>query len=356
LTAGLLTAGLLSAQSNPSWWKYVPPESDSLVGIRWETLQMSAFAHSVEAELSSTGSLGFPDLPILRETKQFVIGGPSRLAVANGAFSLEKLRAQAAAKDFHRRRFLNAELWIAPAPDAGNPDVSSVAYITERLLLVGPVKAVEAAIARVSDPKNRSYSPLMARGARYAEEDLWVVAAKLPDPLASLFLPLDLEATAFEGSVSAWDGLHLVAAIERKTPTDALDFADWLSESLASRPAMAEGTEIVTRDRSVLLRMELSEELLNSSLRQPEDAPVAVTATKAQAREFVAPAKAAPAPRVIAITLTEASATSSIPHPPLLNALAPLTAMPIDLPPPPPRTIRILGLDGGPREILLPGR
>src|SRR5262249_6744603 len=148
----------------------------------------------------------------------------------------------------------NAELWANPHSDG-----MSVAYISEKVLLVGSTSTLESEIARVGDPKNRSYSPLLARGARYIKEDLWVVAAKLPDPLASTFVPFDWEATAFEGSVSMWDGLHAVAAVERSNPSRAMDLADVIAMSLASRPAMAEGTEITTHDRSVLIRMDLDE-------------------------------------------------------------------------------------------------
>jgi hypothetical protein len=297
----------------------------------------------------------------------------------------------------------NAELWVNPGKDA-----LSVAYISEKVLLVGNVATLENEIARVSDPKSRGYSPLLARAARYIKEDLWVVAAGLPDPLASAFVPFDWPATAFEGSVSIWDGLHAVAAIERGTPQLAMDLADSIAMSLADRPAMADGTEVTTHDRSVLIRMDLNEEQLALSMRPTVEAaplvseiheplpseptpakktfagapvtakptapaepkpviatlpasskpipaapvvsiaPVSATPAKPQAKAFVppTPTQAATVPSAAAISLPDVEVRGDISPTP--QGSAPQAALP-----PKPRVIRIVGLDDGPREIML---
>jgi hypothetical protein len=312
----------------------------------------------------------------------------------------------------------NAELWVNPVKDS-----LSVAYINEKVLLVGSASTLESEIGRVADPKSRSFSPLLARGARYIKEDLWVVAAGLPDPLASAFVPFDWTATAFEGSISMWEGLHAVAAVERGNPSLAMDLADSIAMSLASRPAMAEGTEVTTRDRSVLIRMDLDEDQLAQSMRPSNESapvvaaeihesvplvepvspavasaaapvkpqpkafvpaavpakpstpatkpviaslpavanskpvpaapvvsivPVAATPAKPQAKAFVAPtatAQATAAAPTAAINLPDVDVRSDIAHTPQGSAQAAL--------PPKPRVIRIVGLEGGPREIML---
>lgn len=350
----LAFAGLAAAQSNPSWWKYVPPESASIVGIQWKELQNSLFGPALAADLAPGGALGFPDLDLLRAPEQIVIGSPALLAIEYGTFPFEKLRAQAEAKGLKRVAYRPAELFVSADPAA-----LSVAYISERLLLIGTRKVLEDSIRRVANPKERAYSPLLARAARYSKEDLWVVASKLPDPLASRFVPVEVDATAFEGSVSAWDGLHLVAAVERSTPMKALDFADSLSESLASKPAMAEGTEIVTRDRSVLIRMDLDMEQLVSSLklppaegitaRDPHDLVTVAAPVKPAAKTFVPPAVA---PVTLASAAPPKDLTAQIPDV-VVNLPMPQTQPRALLPPAPPRTIKIIGLDSGPREIPL---
>ncbi|MEI9813279.1 MAG: hypothetical protein WDO18_11805 [Acidobacteriota bacterium] len=297
--------------------------------------------------------------------EQILIGSPATLAVEYGPFSHDKLREQATKAGFTRRLYKNAELWISPAPDA-----MSVAYISERVLLVAKAGTLEDAVARVSDPKNRSYSPLLARGSRYSKEDLWVVATRLPDPLASSFVPFAWEATAFEGSVSVWDGLHAVAAVERASPTRAMDLADSIAESLASRPALAEGTEITTHERSVLIRMDLDEDQLAESLRPadpnaavaiaaapappppipaPNPAPTPISAAKPQARAFVAPAPAPPTARVTTVVaLPEVDVRSDVAQTAGGSPQASLPAAP-----PRPLTIKIIGLPEGTREIPL---
>ncbi|MEO5926148.1 MAG: hypothetical protein ABIR70_20165 [Bryobacteraceae bacterium] len=356
-SALIATAGLGSAQSNPSWWKYAPPEASAIVGIQWKTLQKTLFAPIIAAELAPGGSFGFPDIEMLRTPEQMIIGSPSTLAVEYGNFPIAKLRTQATEKGLKRTTFKAVELFVS-----SDPAVLSVAYINDKLLLVGSQKNIEDSINRIANPKDHAYSPLLARAARYSKEDIWVVASRLPDPLASQFLPLEIEATAFEGSISQWDGLHLVAAVERSTPMKALDFADSLAESLASRPAMSEGTEISTRDRSVLIRMDLDEEQLASSLRMP--APVllsqdpheqvlaiAAAPAKPQPRAFVPPT----APVAAKVPQPSASLEATI-HEVAVNesTLAGATTQ-VALPPAPPRpkTIKIMGLDSGPKEIPL---
>jgi len=349
-------AGFVPAQSNPSWWKYAPPEASSIVGIQWKALQSSPFASAIAAELAPGGSFGFPDLEILRSPEQILIGSPTMLAIEYGNFPIAKLRAQAEAKGLKRAAFKSAELWIS-----NESSVMSVAYIHEKLLLVGTRKNLEETIARIANPKDRSFSPLLARAARYSKEDLWVVASSLPDQLASLFVPLEIEATAFEGSVSTWDGLHLVASIERATPMKALDLADSLAENLASRPAMAEATEITTRERSVLIRMDLDEQQLASSLRVPlapspqtaephEMVSVAAAPAKPQPRAFVPPT----ALPVAAVRPATSGLSAAIPDVAVTEVVQQGSPQ-MNLPPAPPRpkTIKIIGLDSGPREIPL---
>lgn len=347
--------GLTFAQSNPSWWKYVPPDSASIVGIQWKELRGSMFAPAIATDLGPGGNFGFPDMELLRKAEQIVVSSPSMLAIEYGSFSIETLRAQAEAKGLKRVAFRPSELYVS-----SDPAVRSVAYISEKLVLVGDRKTLEEAVTRIASAKEQAYSPLLSRAARYSKEDLWVVASRLPDPLASSFLPLEIEATAFEGSVSVWDGLHLVAAVERSSPMKALDFADSLAEDLASRPAMAEATEIITRDRSVLIRMDLTDEQLLSSLRMPSTTqevardPHEVVSkaapTKPETRAFVPP----PVPSVSKTVSNAVSSLAAVEMPEaLISVPAPQAAPKAVLPPAPPKTIKIIGLDSGTREIPL---
>jgi hypothetical protein len=343
----LLAALALAAQSNPSWWNYIPPEATAIVGMHWPDLEASVFGAAVAEELLPGGSLQFPDLPILRTAEQILLGAPELLAVEYGKFPLARLREQAAAAGFQKSAWKGAELWLAP-----DVDQLSVAWIHERLLLVGQPRILKESIARVSDPKNRLYSPLLARAARYADQDLWIVARRLPDALASRFVPLEAEASAFEGALSMWNGLHLVAAIERPTPSQALELADDLAELLASRPVVAEGAEITTKDRSVLIRIDLNERQLAAALRRANPAPelAAAPASQPQPKPFAPPPT--PARAAASVPSEGLLAETHLPEATVAQAgfTAPIApaAMPAK-----PKVIRILGLEAGPREIIL---
>lgn len=295
-----MTAYLVSAQSHPTRWKYIPSDATAVVGIQWKTVRSTLLAPAILAELGPGGGVDLAQLSLdasfLEAADELLIASPSMLLVAHGIFTSPALRDHATANGF-RRANGTPEFWISASGQ------TALAFVNGELLLAGPRAAVQQALLWKT-PSSLQPSHLITRGARYAQEDLWIVASRLPDPLASLFIPLDLQATAFEGSVSAWDGLHLVAAIEVGDSEGALDLAGTLEDALESRPVMKEGTKIETRNRSVLMRMDLDERQVHASLRLPGTQPA-----------------------------------SALPFP---DPVAPRQA-----------TIRILGLADGPREIPL---
>jgi len=302
----VLTATLAIADSHPSWWNFAPPEATALVGIRWETLRQSAFAEAIRAELSSSGSLGFPDLPCLSDARQILISSPALLAIAAGNFP--DLRSQATLKGLRPAVYRGVELWISPGKTT-----LSVAQVSDQLLLIGLHKTLEAAIDRSLAETGRRYSPLLARAARYAQtQDLWVISTQLPDPLASLFVPLDAEARSFEGAISVRDGLQLEAALDAGSEEAAAQVAENLRQSIPNLPGVVRGLKVTVAAENVMLTMRVNRDQLSASLRQTSVA---------------SPTAASPAP---------AAATPKAENPAR------------------PQIIRIIGLDEGPREIVLP--
>ena len=312
----LVTGVLAVAQSHPSWWTLASPEATALVGIHWDTLKHSVLAEPVSAELASTGSLGFPDLPCLKNASQILISAPSVLAIASGPFSASTVRAEAVAARMTPATYKNIGLWISPGRTL------SVAQLSDQLLLIGLRKTLENAIdrseearseeTRSAEKNDRQYSPLLARAARYSTKDLWVVAASLPDPLASLFVPIEHETKNFDGSVSVQEGLHLEAVVDAGSQDAAAAIGETLRGSIEALPSVARDLKIEVDAQRVVLTLGVSQEQLVSGLRQP-------------------PAPAEPLP--------VASQRSEPPQPPTPEA---------------PMIIRIFGLDDGPREIALP--
>ena len=298
----LATAEITAGQSHPSWWNYVPPDATALVGIQWEQVRNSIFADAIGVELSSGGSLRFPDLPGLKEARQILISYPELLAIATGSFPAAATREQAARLGLRPAVFHGVDLWIAPDGSL------SIARVSDTVLLVGQRKTLEGAIADSLSDSIRQYSPLLARGARLSQDwDLWIATSRMPDPLANVFVPLQIAADAFEGGVSVRDSLQLGASYQMGSAEQAVAAAERLQQEIPSFPWVAQGLQVQVDDDAVLLTLYVGPEQLAASLRPADPVPEA-----------------------------------ALPAEPVGNG---------------PRVVRIYGLDEGPREtVLSPGK
>jgi hypothetical protein len=316
LCALAVTALAASAQSHPSWWNWASPDATSLVGIRWETVKSTPLAGVLEDELGPDG-LGFPELPLVQASNQFLLSSPSFLVLASGDYPVDRLRAEAGERSLKPYAYKGVDLWISPGKST-----LSVARINDHLLLLGLMRSLEAAIdnAQAATPAERRYSPLLKRAARFSGQDLWVVAAQLPDALASHFVPLEVEARGFDGAVNLSEGIRLEGTLAAASPDDASGIAQRLRQSEAGLPSIARGLQVVQAGDMVVLAMVATREQVTASLR---------------------PTQIQPAPPV---------APPAVPPPAPVAVAAPAPA-PVQSGP---RVVRILGLDDGPREIILP--
>jgi hypothetical protein len=314
--AFLACAALAAAQSHPSWWNYSSPGATALVGIEWQSVRTSPFADAIEGEL--WGDLGFPDLPCLHNARHFVLSSPELLILASGHFAGTALRDQSANKGFKAMTYRGIDLWFASAKG-----VLSVARLNDQLVMIGDPKTLQEAVDRSMDD-SRNYSPLLARAARFAQSDLWVVSSQLPDELASRFVPLDNEAQGFEGSVSLRNGLELDAVLSAGSEQQADVSAGKLRQAIPNFPAIARGLQVTVEDGLVMLTLEATREQVIAALRGPEPVPAPVERIKVETPsrvEFIVVEK----PEVPKEKVSEK-----------------------------PQVIRIIGLDEGPREIVLP--
>jgi hypothetical protein len=314
LAAATLVPGLgqyQQRQSHPAWWTYASPDATAVIGVRWEALRRSPFGAAVESEVFSKEGLGIPALKCLTQSREMLISAPPLVVVSPGPCRPAELREQARALGMRAAIYKGATIWT----ESGRTPLN-VTLLGEQLLVVSDRRTIEEIVEReigraedkerAAEGADRRYSPLLARAARYAADDVWVVASALPDPLAGRFVPLEVAARGFEGGVSLAQGLRLQASVDAGSDGAAQKTAENVHAELALLPAIARGITIEAQSGWVLLSLEVSAEQLAASLR-----PGAAPRTPAAAVALSTPER----------------------------------------PPDQPQVIRIFGLDGGTREI-----
>ncbi|MEO8053062.1 MAG: hypothetical protein ABI833_21860 [Acidobacteriota bacterium] len=299
-----LAASVATGESYPQSWNYIAPDASAIVGVEWQQLRGSFLAEALGADLSGAGRLGFPDLACLRDAREILLAGPDLLGVISGPFPAATVAVQAASLGMRAWDYDGVRMWIASGTHQ-----RSVAQVNDTLLLIGFRDALEAAIDRSLLTAERQSSPLLARAAHLAATfDLWITATSLPDPLVTVFIPLAIESADFDGGVKVRHGLTLDARYYMATPSDAELSADYFREAVPGFHPLLRGMYVIEDGNSVRLKLQVPPEELAAQLRPPE------------------PAKPAPVE------------TKALPET--------VPAMP--------RSVRILGLDDGPREFPLP--
>lgn len=265
----VLAASPAIAQSYPRAWNYIAPDSTAVVGIEWQHLRESFLAEALGVELSGGGRLGFPDLACLSDAREILLAGPDLLGVASGPFPAATVAAQASASGMRSADYDGVRMWIAPGTRG-----RSVAQVNDTLLLIGFRDTLEAAIDRSLLTAERQSSPLLARGAHLAATfDLWIAATALPDPLVSVFIPVDFESGDFDGGVSVRRGLILDARYDMATPEDAELSADYFRDAVPGFHALLRGMNVIEDGNSVRLKLQLASQQIADHLRTPEPAP-----------------------------------------------------------------------------------
>jgi hypothetical protein len=296
-----LAASLAMGESYPRAWNYIAPDSSAVIGIEWQQLHESFLGDALGVELSGSGGLGFPELACLRDAREILLAGPDLLGVVSGSFPAATVAAQAADLGMRSVDYDGVRMWIAAGTSR-----RSVAQVNDTLLLIGFRETLEAAIDRSLLTAERQSSPLLPRAAHLAAaHDLWITATALPDPLVSVFLPMELESGDFDGGVSVRRGLVLDARYDMATPQDAALSAGYFRQAVPGFNSLLQGMNVIEDGNSVRLKLQVAPQELAQHLRPPEPEPA-----------------------------------------------KPVAAAPKE--PAKPQSVRIVGLDDGPREFPLP--
>lgn len=357
----VLSATVATAGSHPGWWAYTSPDATAVVGIEWNNLRDAPFAPVIQAQISPTGPLGFPDLDCLRQAREIVVSSPALLAVETGSFPTAMVQDQAQRRGLRRSVYRGMTLWLPPQADK-----PGVAQIDERLVLVGARKTLESAVdhglEEAGGELGHRDSPLLTRAEFIAQTgDLWVAAVKLPDPLAGRFMPLDIRGSEFLGQVSLRDGLVVQASFDAGSVEAAAKIVRNLGEKTPSFPALAQGLQTAADQSRVTIALQVSSADLAAA---PQPSPAPAPSFEIAAGPLVKPTpalkpapprgsaqpQASAGPQPTAGTQTAETANLAEPEP----SETPFVFVVTHVEEIAPRIIRILNLDGGPREIVLP--
>jgi hypothetical protein len=333
LFAIVLAATAAAGETHPSWWAYASPEATALVGIQWNNLRGSPFAAAIEAQIAPGGALGFPDLDCLRKAREIFISSPALLAAETGDFPVLTVQEQAQRQGFSPLVYRGAVLWLPEQADK-----LGVAQVNEHLVLVGARKTLERALDGQLSERGRADSALLTQAARFSETaDLWVAAVKLPDPLATRFVPLDAAGSGFLGRVTVHDGLTVQAFFDAGSEQAASGFVRAFRDKAPSFPLAARRIEAAADQSRVTIALQVSSsEILTAPYAAPQPAAVAEIANAPQGSAgllildgppIAAEPEPPPAPYRFEVTHVEASQ---------------------------PRIIRIFNLEEGTREVNLP--
>ncbi len=314
------TAALADSDPNPGWRAYVPSDATAVIGIEWGNLRESALAPAIEAEIFGSGSLAFPEIECLKESREIIVSFPGTLAVEEGTFAAATVETQAQSHGLRRSDYHGVTLWLPEQSDK-----RGIARIDDHIILVGSRKDLETSI----DGNTAGSAHFAATG------DLWVVAANPSGALANLFGLTD--ASNFRAQARVRDGIDIETSFDAGSEKPAGEFAPGFREK-----------PVVTVDGSrVNIALHASLDELVTAWRAARAAASQITERSADPVKFEITHAENVKPQIVRIYYLDDGIHEVVLPPVPLNDDALVQP---DLPP----IVKIFNLDGGPRGILLP--
>ncbi|MGA2185968.1 MAG: hypothetical protein ABSH47_23350 [Bryobacteraceae bacterium] len=329
ILAALLACGPLTAQDATTMWQFAPAGTKAFIGIRWHNIEESRIGRALRQQLADAGFAGMPFFGLLRDIDEAVIASPGKqpddpedkeapvLIRVSGRFRTGEFERMMAAHGAHAQLYRQKRVYRQKK----DSDMA-VTLLDERTFLLGDAPSVFAALDRLEWPSPAA-NPLLARAAKLREDyDIWALFAVAPTELAGRLMP-DLpfieDAHGLELGILLRNGLDLRLGLDTESEESATKLADELRKALklvmkdqtAGITAAAKKIQIAADKSSVRLTLRLDAAEVERSLAEAVRRRHAAQSTVA----VIVPAR-----------------------------------------PPPPaqkQTIRIEGLDDGPKEIPL---
>ncbi len=288
----------------PADWRFAHPDATMVGGLRVSALLTSP----IVAAMLEDATAANPNAGAMLDILKTALG-----KVDEVRFSLLDLGNQQ----------MDAVVMVSGEMDEGLAKVLSQGKVGARrinagTLLLGSEEAMDAAVARMSEPPALLHNRALVRGSGMTDQDLWM-AGNLPDTAMTAQLNLTLRGLAF--GLSFHDDLAMELALDAASAEMASDLIRTAHEAEAKQPDMAGRLETSIEDTTATFRVRMPREEALAAIREGKVA------------------------QLFSQVVPGAGPEEADPH--AAETLPPL--------PPQRKTIIIEGLDGGTKEIPMVG-
>jgi len=356
----LLAPALASGQSDAGLWRYVHPNAKAVVSIDWQRVRGSSVFAQLRQKMATAGplplpitSFKFPGMELLNDIDRVLIStpGPSApaappdgavepakahvdqvLFVIHGHFDLAKVKQVLSQYGAKPQTFNSIAVY---RPQGKGGENIAIVPLDAQTILIGDAKSVFASLERNKfPPPPPAAGSLLARVEEMdATYEAWLLMAA-PDVLGSERLNAMLsgsdwgsDARGFEAGVSFKSGMLMDVVVRFASEASAQKMAADLGR-LIKIAAKDHGAEPALQELSKKFKIVAEGMAAHMSLRlTPEEVAKSVQMMQAS------------------MAKGEAAAAQNPPH---IEIRPVITPAPV---PSRPATIRIEGLDDGPREV-----
>jgi hypothetical protein len=333
-------------------WQYAHPDTRFLAGIDWQKAKSSATGRMLAKQLAGKGkefTSSGPAMAIFDHVERVLISTTGRevenpkqqpplvVAVEGGMerAAIKKLMPPGTAVE----RFKGVDLLVPPK---GQDTDLLLAIVSDRVALIGD----RDSLARILEsPTGAGDAALLDRAMQLSVQcEMWMVSAVPPGQAAGNSLPAMKQLDDIESldlGVSLAKGLGLRANLKTKTEDAAqglATMAQMITSMAAQSPQQPPEVTAIMRSLDVKVDGTAVRIAIDVPLAQLEKGMLSVkSSAQAAGRKSLE--------SFLGINPPQQSAAAMLPRP------APVAAAPVPPPPPRKRTIRISGMDDGPKEI-----
>lgn len=340
-------------------WNYIHPDTQVLIGVDWQKAKNSATGRMFARQLASTAAQfksSGPAFEIFERLDRFILSTNGRQVSGPGDQppALIAIEGRLAKADIRKmmpagtalERFKGVDLLVPPR---GKENDMLMAIVNDRLALIGDRDSISRVLDTTagSSPGPRDVSLLERATLLSSQCEIWMISTVPPSKASGGSLPAmkqldDIDSLDFGLSLQKGLGLRANLIAKDEDSAKALATLTQLMASMATQDPkqspefvnIARSLKVKSEGKAVHMSMDVPLAQLERGVAQMRAS--ASTVGKKSLESFLGMSPAGGLPPGLRPTVTASAIPMAPPAPP---------------PPPQKRTIRISGLEDGPREI-----